>query len=260
MTSISEKKPTSIIKAYRGMVSYFLAGFKDIRSDAVGTPPRPLPSSKDNIESISDPQRKAENNYYTIEEVDDDKDEIHSRKSTPTTQKKQKTSKNNQKHNNKSKKNKSDFEIPPFNLKANRNFISISNSEHIHIGPNFVQNVNLNPNEQHQPTNKICKTPAVKALLVNDTQINREHLDVAATHIGHKWRLVGKGLNFTDGQLDQFELQNRGHPKEIIYQMLLAWTQEYPEDATLSKLGTIMWKTGEREAVIKLAEYIEEGG
>ncbi|XP_049814606.1 uncharacterized protein LOC126262214 isoform X2 [Schistocerca nitens] len=88
--------------------------------------------------------------------------------------------------------------------------------------------------------------------------VKEEDLDTVAPHVGSAWRRVGRLLNFSDGELDQFKIDYKTESgmKEVIYQMLLAWKREMSSNATRGILCRTLWSAHEYDAAEKLVPDI----
>lgn len=251
----STQKNKSTLK---GKISTIFAAFKDVTLDAVPDKPRLLEPKQPVSKNSEIPLVTKVKSNYEDKSVPLGSDEYYSDKkqekselydSSPTSQKKSANT------GGKRKQQKSRGKPPPLNVKANRNYINISNSQNIHIGHTFEQNILISPETSAaQPV--IRKTPAIKALLKSTDPAGRDHIDVVSTHVGHTWLAVGRVLKYSSGQLQQFENRGGNNIKEIVYQMLLDWLQVNGSAATLGKLGNSLWTAKEREAVQKLAEHV----
>lgn len=242
----------------KGMISTMFAGFRDVTLDAVPDKLRflePKKNASDNSEIplVTNVRSSSEEKSVPLESDEgynnkkQEENEFYD--SSPTSQRK------NAYAGGKRKQQKSRGKPPPLNVKASRNYINISNSQNVHIGHTFEQKVLISP-ETPAAKPVIRKSPAIKALLVSADPVSKDHIDVVSTHVGHAWSAVGRVLEYTSGQLEQFENLGHNNIKETVYQMLLDWLQVNGSAATLGKLSKSLWTAKEREAVQKLADYV----
>jgi hypothetical protein len=81
--------------------------------------------------------------------------------------------------------------------------------------------------------------------------VTEKDLDLISTHIGKKWRELGRNLKFSNGQLDAFFADYQGL-KESIYQMLLRWKEKEASKATVGRLAQQLDILNRRSIVRKL--------
>lgn len=87
--------------------------------------------------------------------------------------------------------------------------INISKSSGIHIGSNIVLNYNASSDKSKFKGKGMSKKEFVK-LFAENRRVTRDDIGVVSKHLDEKWKDVGRQLDYTDGQLAQFEL-NYGH-------------------------------------------------
>lgn len=135
---------------------------------------------------------------------------------------------------------------------AQATIINISNSGHIRVGNQYVYNVG---EKSEKSASKVIETDAIRTLKQSKANLKSEDLLFAATHMNERWKTAIRQLNFSDGQIEQFVLDyHHLGTKEVIYQLLLTWTQSNPGDATLGNLSTILWDKDQQDAVKRLSE------
>nr|AFK75938.1 IMD-like protein [Schistocerca gregaria] len=129
---------------------------------------------------------------------------------------------------------------------------SIKNVSGLQIGPNIT--INMASKQQKSPKMSTRRIPRdVEEMFRSTVPVTEEDLETVSSHVGRGWRQVGRRLNFTDGELDQFKadytLDGR---KEVIYQMLLAWKQAMTDKATRGILCSALWSADLCDAAEKL--------
>ncbi|XP_017783673.1 PREDICTED: uncharacterized protein LOC108567606 [Nicrophorus vespilloides] len=133
------------------------------------------------------------------------------------------------------------------------NVINISNSNGIQIGSTYTFNLG----NKEKPTENIMKTDKIMQLFESRIPVEREHIMYVATHIGSNWKGVGKHLNYSDGQIEQFYEDNKEiGVKEAVFQLLLDWTRNDPDQAFLGRLAKVLWESGNRDPVRRLSKKI----
>uniref|UniRef100_A0A1L8DKT7 Putative receptor-interacting serine/threonine-protein kinase 1 n=1 Tax=Nyssomyia neivai TaxID=330878 RepID=A0A1L8DKT7_9DIPT len=100
------------------------------------------------------------------------------------------------------------------------------------------------------------KTPSIDAMMRCPDRLEHEHIEIIATHLGEDWRNVARDLGYSQGQIDQLIEDNHIIGiKEVIYQMILGWTQE-DTSASLGRITEILWRrTPHQEVVYYLKEF-----
>lgn len=136
---------------------------------------------------------------------------------------------------------------------AQATIINISNSNGIHVGDKYVYNVN---NDRSEKTlTKIKETDAIQSLKKNQTPVQREDLLFIATHMNESWKDTIRQLDYSEGQIEQFYLDhNQLGLKEVIFQLLLSWSQNESKEATIGKLSSILWNNNQQDVVKMLSE------
>lgn len=156
---------------------------------------------------------------------------------------------------------------------AHTNIVNINNSKTVHVGPNIVINYGnekQNRNNIREPDNEI------KKFFCNCEPLSRKHLTFISKHIDEKWKKVGRKLGYSEGQMAQFVLNHKelGYEEvnkheglkpvydcsfslKVIFQMLLDWIQDKPDEATVGQLAKVLWKCEQQEAVERWHKEIE---
>ncbi|KAG8232490.1 hypothetical protein J437_LFUL011259 [Ladona fulva] len=129
-------------------------------------------------------------------------------------------------------------------------------SNGIHIGNTFnlVTSPQAAPDFQRS-TSAYKKTQEIKDLISSKDVITKEDILWLSTHIGKGWRRIGALLNYSEGQIDQFEANyGRSNIREAIYRLLLDWkNSREEEEATVGIVSKAMWKAKECDAVQRWA-------
>lgn len=137
---------------------------------------------------------------------------------------------------------------------AQATIINISNSNGpIQVGDHIVYN--LNNDRSEKTVIKIKETDAIKTLKQNNMPLHRDDLLFIATHMNESWKDTIRQLNYSEGQIEQFYLDYKEiSTKEVIFQLLLDWTQNKPEEATIGTLSSILWDNSQQDVVKRLSE------
>uniref|UniRef100_A0A1B0D139 Uncharacterized protein n=2 Tax=Phlebotomus papatasi TaxID=29031 RepID=A0A1B0D139_PHLPP len=141
------------------------------------------------------------------------------------------------------------------------NVFQFTNVNNLHIGSVF--NITTEP-ERISPRSRrsqdgervFRKTPSIDAMMKSQEKLEHEHIEIIAMHLGEDWRNVARDLGYSQGQIDQLlEDHHITGVKEVIYQMILGWTQE-DTTATLGRITEILWRRRpHQEVVYHLKEY-----
>ncbi|RZF44847.1 hypothetical protein LSTR_LSTR000799 [Laodelphax striatellus] len=162
----------------------------------------------------------------------------------------------------KKKKNNKGSKSPEFTYTANHNVTNISYSNNVHIGPTLNQEfktcdhtkVSENHGNEKDYRPPVVLTDEIRCLFVDSTPCTKDHILHLESHIGKNWKSLGLSLKFSPGQLEQLAT-NYKQQEEVIFQMLLQWTQEFTDDATLGTLATALWGCDEKDAVLRLSQF-----
>ncbi|XP_018566553.1 uncharacterized protein LOC108907381 [Anoplophora glabripennis] len=208
------------------MSSRYVEKSDDITTDALPSPPRD--GSENSRKNSSD---DSDNKESRFEEINTNNSSAHSRKTKSRG------------FTNMKRRN------PPT---ACASIININNSSDIHVGAKVTYNLN-----RCEKTEKpdIIETSAIKILRNNPNPLTQEDLSFVATHIDERWRDIGRVLNFSDGQIEQFFINNNSYGiKEVIYQLLLDWYRNEPTKATIGNLASILWGQNQKDVVKRWSE------
>lgn len=133
---------------------------------------------------------------------------------------------------------------------------NIINSSDVRICPktSFICNINqhINATSSFSQKSKAIKPMPISIRDLSECQeeISQKDMLLIKEHLGSGWRDVAKKLNYSDGQLEQFQenFSSRGLD-EIIYQFLLDWKRANSKDAKLGILVIAMWSSHQYECV-----------
>jgi len=133
---------------------------------------------------------------------------------------------------------------------------NINNSNGIHIGSNFTINMGNSQTTERENIDKkiIRKTDAICKLLERSDPVTKEIISFVSEHIGKNWKVAARALGYSDGQLYQFEENNNLKGiREVVYQILLDWIQNKPEEAKVGVLFSTLWDSSEKDVVQRMA-------
>lgn len=85
-------------------------------------------------------------------------------------------------------------------------------STNVHIGSTNYYSVCPESTKTKKNNWESCdseRTYDVNRLLDSKLLISREHIDIISTHLGASWREIGKALGYSNGQLDNFQEDNK---------------------------------------------------
>lgn len=135
------------------------------------------------------------------------------------------------------------------------NIINIANCNGVHIGKSISYNIQKPPSKFDEKERHYVKTDSINKLLNCNESVTRDHILFVSSHVGEGWKDVGRLLNYSEGQIYQFEEVNiiRG-VKEVVYQLLLDWIQNEPETATIARLTNVLWEAKQEDAVQRFSK------
>lgn len=135
---------------------------------------------------------------------------------------------------------------------AQATVINITNSNGIHVGDQFVYNANERSDSRAK---KIKETDAIRTLKKSQTLLNKDDFMFVAKHMNESWKDAIRKLKYSDGQIEQYVIDHHHLGiKEVIFQLLLSWSQNEPEEATVGNLATILWSNNQQDVVKRLSE------
>lgn len=134
---------------------------------------------------------------------------------------------------------------------AQATIINISHANGIHVGDQYIYNAS---DRSEKSRKNIKETDAIKALKLSSSKLTRDDLIFIATHMNESWRDAIRELDYSDGQIEQgYADYHDSGIKEVIYQLLLSWSQKEPEKATLGYISNILWNNDQRDVVQRLS-------
>lgn len=135
---------------------------------------------------------------------------------------------------------------------AQATIINISYSNGVHVGDQYVYNAT---ERSEKSSTKIKETNAIRTLKKSQKPLETDDLLFIAEHMNESWKDTMRELNFSDGQIEQCVLDHHHMgTKEVIYQLLLSWTQSNPENANFATLCTTLWNNNQQDSVKRLSE------
>lgn len=143
---------------------------------------------------------------------------------------------------------------------VNQVVVQFSHINGLQIGSTYNINSNNNVDDQtncgkvkSKEKSKYPKTVSIDAMMKSEEEPDREFLNEIATHLGAEYKNFMRELGFSEGQISAKTIDHNVYGvQEIIYQLLLDWTRNAEEDATVGYLTTKLWNTGNRECVYRL--------
>ncbi|KAB0801108.1 hypothetical protein PPYR_05462 [Photinus pyralis] len=135
----------------------------------------------------------------------------------------------------------------PTNL--TKNVFYVNNCNGVHFGEK--RTVIIETKGDRKTRKKPVGMPeSVLKLTQNEEELQTETINLIKSHVGENWRDVFRALNYSDQEIDQQEyLHHLSGIAEIVYQLLLDWKRNKPDEATLGKLVSALWNSGEEDAV-----------
>ncbi|XP_056645902.1 protein immune deficiency [Diorhabda sublineata] len=132
---------------------------------------------------------------------------------------------------------------------ASATIINITNSKDVHIGTKNTYNFSGN---ERQKKADVPETAAIRSMKDSKQKVSKNDLQFVATYMDSQWKDVARACDIGDGQISQFIADHQAYGiKEVIYQVLLDWYQNDPEEATVGKLCTILWENNQKDVVAK---------
>ncbi|KAK4872209.1 hypothetical protein RN001_016333 [Aquatica leii] len=149
---------------------------------------------------------------------------------------------------------------PQQNIKTITNVINISNAQGVHIGPKnkiYLSNSKKKKKKNHKLQSAIPKE--ISKLMCRNDPLSKDVITLVATHIGENWRSACRSLDYSDGQIYQFEeYYHRNGVKEIVNQILTDWTQNKPQESTIGALVTALWYASETDVIQRLTVELSQ--
>ena len=94
-------------------------------------------------------------------------------------------------------------------------------------------------------------TVILKHFFRNTQEINEEDIDVVCTHLGYKWRDVGRRMKYSQGQLENIDAD---YPRlrDKAYKLLIMWRDREANRSSVANLTRLLMKTGALDVVSNL--------
>ncbi|CAH1955527.1 unnamed protein product [Acanthoscelides obtectus] len=132
--------------------------------------------------------------------------------------------------------------------------ININNSKDVHVGDTIYYNVS-EAFETPKPKEYIEENSVIRNLFSSQEPVSRDDILFVSTHVNGTWQDVGRALDYSEGQIEQFVLDHNTYGiKEVIYQLLLDWMQNEPSRATKGNLSKVLWEKDQRSVVKRWSE------
>lgn len=81
--------------------------------------------------------------------------------------------------------------------------INVSHSQHVHVGSNTT--IVFNKKEAKK---KYQINDNIKVLMGKTNPLTKDHIAFLSSHIGEGWKNAARALNYSEGQIDQFFIDN----------------------------------------------------
>ncbi|KAA0188733.1 hypothetical protein HAZT_HAZT005466 [Hyalella azteca] len=86
--------------------------------------------------------------------------------------------------------------------------------------------------------------------------VNEKDKSVVSDHLGDLWRSLGREMEFSNGQLDNIDNDNR-RLQDKAYELLTAWHDDKSSQATFSQLTRLLMRVRAFEVVSRLYSSLE---
>jgi len=143
------------------------------------------------------------------------------------------------------------------NSNRNRNYVNNSREQQQQQQPENNDELNEINLEQKQNKKRIKITPGIEQLFRSRVDVQESVLNELSEYVGKNYQNLMRYLGLTQAQIQIVELDYNviGH-KEIIFQLLLKWSEEFYEIANYGKLSRNLWRCNCRDAVVKLEQIL----
>ncbi|KAK7063236.1 hypothetical protein SK128_007658 [Halocaridina rubra] len=117
--------------------------------------------------------------------------------------------------------------------KPGRQVYNITGSQSVHIGP-VIHNISMSQKPKPRLQERILKRD-VDALIMCHRMIGDRDKYVTSEHLGDSWKSLGRVMGFSEGQLQNIEVDNSRNADRV-FEILSLWHDRESDRATVSKL------------------------
>ncbi|KAK5639609.1 hypothetical protein RI129_012101 [Pyrocoelia pectoralis] len=131
-----------------------------------------------------------------------------------------------------------------------QNIVNVHNCNGVHFGTSVTVEAKTDKKVRQKPK---VMTELVSKLTQNEDTLTLEIRLLVKKYVGENWKDVFRILGYSEGEITQVELQHNVYGiGEVVYQLLIDWSQNKPKEAKLGKLVSALWNAGEVDVVEKI--------
>lgn len=140
--------------------------------------------------------------------------------------------------------------------------VHISNAKNIQLGPSFT--FNLANENGNKPTNgngqvkwanlKLSET--IREMMRCEDELDTGMMDTISRHLGYEWKPFARTLDYSEGQIEAFECDNKALTEQI-YQFVLDWSRN-DDNPTLGRMVELLWANKHKETVYRMKQLWKE--
>lgn len=131
----------------------------------------------------------------------------------------------------------------------------IKNTSNVHIGTSITINSSNTSDSctKSHATNSNLKwsnlklSETIRQMMACDDDLDTRMMDVISRHLGYEWKSFARTLNYSVGQIESFECDNKTLSEQIFH-FVLDWSRNDAEPS-LGNMTNLLWTQNHKETV-----------
>lgn len=134
--------------------------------------------------------------------------------------------------------------------------LHIKNSKNFQLGPSIT--INLGPENGNKPTTangqikwaNLKLSDTIREMMKCEDELDTGMMDMISRHLGYEWKAFARTLDYSEGQIEAFECDNKTLAEQI-YQFVLDWVRN-DDNPSLGRMVELLWENKHKETVYRM--------
>lgn len=136
------------------------------------------------------------------------------------------------------------------------NVVHIENASNVQLGNIFT--FNLAPENGNKPTTpngqvkwaNLKLSDTIREMMKCEDELDTGMMDTISRHLGYEWKAFARTLDYSEGQIEAFECDNKTLAEQI-YQFVLDWVRN-DDNPSLGRMVELLWENKHKETVYRM--------
>lgn len=134
--------------------------------------------------------------------------------------------------------------------------VHIKNAKNFQLGNSFT--FNLAPENGNKPTTpngqvkwaNLKLSDTIREMMKCEDELDTGMMDTISRHLGYEWKAFARTLDYSEGQIEAFECDNKTLAEQI-YQFVLDWVRN-DDNPSLGRMVELLWENKHKETVYRM--------